>query len=173
MATNLEFITNFQESGQVTQIIDCDNVFSDKYDVYCIKLYALESSAGNNQWVRIRYIDNTGSVITASEYDYAQLTMPSNSAFYENRGTSQNNILYSGIGFTDSTGDNGIVYIYNPYNSSSYTFSQGQSSFMVGTVNYGAKGISVHKSAQTIRGIRFYTDPAAMGAWDISFYGVK
>ena len=173
MATNLEFITNFQASGQKTQIIDCDNVFSDNYDVYCIKLYALENTAGNNQWVRIRYIDNTGTVITASEYDYAQLTMPSNAVFYENRATSQNNILYSGIGFTDDTGDNTIFYVYNPYNSSSYTFQMGQSSFMVGSVVYGAKGISVHKSAETIRGIRFYTDPAAMGAWNISFYGGK
>ena len=173
MPTNLEFITNIQASGQTTQTIDCDNVFSDKYDVYCIKLYALESSSGNHQWVRIRYIDNTGTVITASEYDYAQYTMPATGAFYENRATNQNNIVYSGIGYTDDTGDNSIMYIYNPYDSSSYTFQMGQSAFSTGGNLYSAKGISVHKSAETIRGIRFYTDPAYMGAWNISFYGVK
>ena len=173
MATNLEFITNIQATGQTTQTIDCDNVFSDMYDVYYIKLYTLESSAGNDQWVRIRLIDNTGTVITANEYDNAQLTMPSNSAFYENRATSQNNMLYAGMNYTDNTGGNSSLYVYNPYDSSSYTFLQAQSGFNVGTTLYGTKGIGVHKSAETIRGIRFYTDPASMGAWNISFYGVK
>ena len=174
MATNLEFINSFELNTQtLTYLIDCDNVFSDKYDVYCIKIWAKEYASGNQQWLRIRYLDNTGTVITALEYDYAQLTMPSNAAFYENRGTNADNILYSGTGYTDETGSSAIIYVYNPYDSSSYTFQHGQSGITVGGICYALKGISVHKSAETIRGIRFYTDPGVMGYYKISFYGVK
>jgi len=172
MATNLEFINSFEVSGTV-QLLDCDNIFSDTYDVYYFDVALKESSAGNDQWIRIRLIDNAGSVISDLEYDYAQLTMPSNSAFFDTtRGTSQAQILYGGIGYSDDTGNGGSLYVYNPYNSSSYTFLQAQAGSTVGNVLYGTKGISVHKSAETIRGIRFLTT-AFWGSGKVSVYGVK
>jgi hypothetical protein len=172
MATNLEFINSFEVSGTV-QLLDCDNIFSDKYDVYYLTVALKESSAGNEQWIRIRLIDNSGSVISDSEYDYAQLTMPGNSAYYDTgRATGQAQILYSGIGYTDDTGNGGGLYVYNPNDSSSYTFLQAQAGSTVGNVLYGTKGISVHKSTETIRGIRFLTT-AYWGSGKVSVYGVK
>ena len=172
MATNLEFIQEFEVTGTV-QTLDCDNIFSDRYDVYYLTVALKESSAGNDQWIRIRLIDNAGSVISDLEYDYAQLTMPSNSAFFDTtRGTSQAQILYGGIGYSDDTGNGGSLYVYNPYNSSSYTFLQAQAGSTVGNVLYGTKGISVHKSAETIRGIRLLTT-AFWGSGKVSVYGVK
>jgi len=172
MSTNLEFIQEFEVTGTV-QTLDCDNVFTDKYDVYYLTVALKESSAGNAQWIRMRLIDNSGSVITASEYDYAQLVMPSNSGFYDtNRASGQNVILYGGIGYTDDTGNGGSLYVYNPNDSSSYTFLQAQAGSTVGNVLYGTKGISVHKSTETIRGIRFLTS-AYWGSGTVSVYGVK
>ena len=172
MATNLEFIQEFEVTGTV-QTLDCDNIFSDRYDVYYLTVALKESSAGNDQWIRIRLIDNAGSVISDLEYDYAQLTMPSNSAFFDTtRGTSQAQILYGGIGYSDDTGNGGSLYVHNPYNSSSFTFLQAQAGSTVGNVLYGTKGISVHKSAETIRGIRLLTT-AFWGSGKVSVYGVK
>jgi len=171
MATNLQFIQEFEVTGTV-QSLDCDNVFTDKYDVYFLKVALKESSAGNDQWIRMRLIDNSGSVITASEYDYAQLTLIASSSFSELKGTGQAQILYGGIGYSDDTGNGGGLYVYNPNDSSSYTFLQAQSGSTVGGTLYGGKGISVHKSAETIRGINFHTT-AFWGSGTVSVYGVK
>ena len=171
MATNLEFINSFEVTGTV-QSLDCDNIFSDKYDVYYLTVALKESSAGNDQWIRMRLIDNSGSVITASEYAYAQLNLISNTSFNESRSGGTTAILYGGIGYSDDTGNGGSLYVYNPNDSSSYTFLQAQSGSTVGGTLYGGKGISVHKSAETIRGINFHTT-AYWGSGKISVYGVK
>ena len=106
MSTNLQFIKQFEITGGLVQTLDCDNIFSDSYDVYFFTVSLKESSPGNDQWIRMRLIDNSGSVISDSEYDYAQLTMPSNSSFYDTaRGAGQDNLTYAGIGYADDTGN--------------------------------------------------------------------
>ena len=112
MATNLEFIQEFEVTGTV-QSLDCDNIFSDKYDVYYLTVALKESSAGNDQWIRMRLIDNSGSVITASEYAYAQLNLISNTSFNESRSGGTTAILYGGIGYSDDTGNGGSLYVYS------------------------------------------------------------
>ncbi len=171
MATNLEFITSFEVTGTV-QSLDCDNIFSDEYDVYYLTVALKESSSGNDQWIRMRLIDNAGSVITATEYAYAQLNLIANTSFNEGRSGGANAILYGGIGYSDDTGNSAGLYVYNPNDSSSYTFLQAQSGSTVGGTLYGGKGISVHKSAETIRGINFHTT-AYWGSGTVSVYGVK
>tara|TARA_Y100000004_G_C8810194_1_gene367322 strand:+ start:243 stop:764 length:522 start_codon:yes stop_codon:yes gene_type:complete len=170
MAGSLQFIQEFEVTGTV-QTLDCDNIFSDRYDVYYLTVALKESSAGNDQWIRIRLIDNTGTVITASEYDYAQLTLIANTTFSELKGTGQAQILYGGIGYSDDTGNGGGLYVINPNDSSSYTFLQAQSGSTVGGTLYGGKAISVHKSAETIRGINFHTT-AFWGSGTVRVYGL-
>ena len=79
MAGNLELINSFEVTSTVTSF-DCDNVFSANYDVYMIAIDGIQEVTAK-QWLRIRFLDSTGTVINASEYDYAQLRMPSNGAF--------------------------------------------------------------------------------------------
>ena len=171
MATNLQFIDSFEVSGTV-QSLDCDNIFSSNYDVYYLTIKFQESSAGNDQWTRIRLIDNAGSVITASEYDYAQFNQISNTSFVQSRATGQAQILYGGVGYSDDQTNGAQLYVFNPNDSSSYTFLLGQGASSVGTVLYGTRAISVHKSAETIRGINFHTT-AFWGSGKVSVYGVK
>ena len=172
MASNLEFIGKFEVTGTV-QTLDCDNVFSDAYKSYFIKVSLKESSSGNDQWIRIRLIDNSGSVISDSEYDYAQYVMPSNTGFYDtNRAENQDNITYSGIGYVDGPGQGGEMYIHNPADSASYTFMTASSSTTVTGHQYTVKGIAFHEVAETIRGIRFYST-AYFGSGSVSIYGVK
>ena len=148
MAGSLELINKTDFSSVST--VNVDNVFSDKYDVYYLTVALKESSAGNDQWIRMRLIDNSGSVITASEYAYAQLNLISNTSFNESRSGGTTAILYGGIGYSDDTGNGGSLYVYNPNDSSSYTFLQAQAGSTVGNNLFGTKGISVHKSAERI-----------------------
>ena len=173
MATKLEWIEDFEITGGTVQTLDCDNIFSDSYDVYFFTVTLNESSSGNDQWVRIRLINSTGGIITTSNYDYAQYTMPANATYYDTaRGANQDNFTYSGIGYADDTGNSGSMYIFNPYDSGSYTFLNAQASSTVGTVLHGTKGIGVYKVAETIRGVRFYTT-TYWGSGKVQVYGVK
>jgi len=171
MATNLQFIQQFEITGTV-QTLDCDNIFSTNYDVYFFSYELKESSSGNDQWIRMRLIDNSGSVISDSEYDYAQLVLPSNATYYQTVGVAQDNWTYAGVGYSDDTGNAGSIYIYSPNDSGSYTYLTTQASSTVTNIAYGTKGIGVHKVAETIRGLRFYTT-TYWGSGTVSVYGVK
>jgi hypothetical protein len=81
--------------------------------------------------------------------------------------------------FTDQLSDSGGAnlgfYVFNPYDSSSYTFTKSQMAGKNSGDFYGNKGIGVHKSAETIRGLQLYESDAArtFGGGQINIYGVK
>jgi len=174
MAGNLEFINSFT-SGSVTSF-SIDNIFSDDYDVYYFTANTGASDFTNTH-INLRLLDSTGTVISATEYDRARLLMLSFAAFQEAKGTNQNfmvQVLYMKSN-PSAIGGNTNFYIYNPYDSSSYTFLSGQNSLFDGGVGDGGLGnkfISVHKSAETIRGINLYSGET-MNAVEVSVYGVK
>ena len=170
MATNLQFI----KSASATNVssIDVSDCFSDKYDVYKIVIHNVDGyQSSGNRLVDMRFIDTVPSVISGSEYDYAVLNLDASNAFSESRDTSATIIgrLYA---YTNAD-DFGAVtlYIFNPNDSSSYTFALYQSSGWLGR-NYSAKGIGVHKSAEQITGVQFKTNADNMDI-DLSVYGVK
>ncbi len=66
-----------------------------------------------------------------------------------------------------------LTTVYNPNDSSSYTFYNGQSSIKASSGLAGAKYNGVHKSAEQITGINILP---STGTWDnitINIYGVK
>jgi hypothetical protein len=81
--------------------------------------------------------------------------------------------------FTDQLSDSGGAnlgfYVFNPYDSSSYTFTTSQMAGNNSAGFYGHKGIGVHKSAETIRGLQLYESNVArtFGGGQINIYGVK
>ena len=105
--------------------------------------------------------------------------MISSAAFQEGRSTNNNymqQVLYMKAN-ASAIGGNANFYIYNPYDSSSYTFMLGQGAGGYDTANNrfrGAKQIGVHKSAEQITGIHFLSSSGSFN-FDvtISVYGVK
>ena len=170
MAGNLEFIKS--ETGSSVTSLDVTDCFSADYDVYQINLVQFDRATAD--FAGIRLLDSGGTVITANEYDYAFLNMRSYSTFAENRATNTsfiNGFAYSQTTALDTT--TGTVWnIFNPYDSSSYTFTKGQSSVMVD--GYGVssfKAISVHKSAEQITGFQIYTNAVSFNA-TVKVYGL-
>jgi len=176
MATNLQFIKSTSITAGVTTV-NVDNVFSDQYDVYyCQVVGVFHDTDVSNGIEGIRLIDSSGSVITASEYDNATLVLKADTSFQEVNNTS--NSYMNMYLITDQLSDgssSSSFYIYNPYNSSSYTFMQYQSTGANSGSKWGGKGISVHKSAETIRGLQLYESNGArtFGGGTINVYGVK
>ena len=169
MATNLEFIKS--ASGSSVSTLDVDNCFSDKYDVYKILISKLDLSA--NAELRIKYKNSSG-LVTTSTYDYALLNLKSYNVFTETRVPSTT-FLYTAFAYSPTSNAIGNqCYIFNPYDSSSYTLAQGQSSsYLNGFGSYGTKWIGVEKTAQQIVGIQFLPSTGSFDNLDVKVYGVK
>jgi len=171
MATNLQFIKSASGSGVSSlSVTDC---FSAEYDVYQATIDIDNCTSGGN-WSFLRFIDSGGSVISASEYDYASLSLFSYASFGEEKGTSQTEI--SRIQFVKNTGKGGntLLNIFNPNDSSSYTFTQHQSSSSESSPNqmFASKVIGVHKSAEQITGFSIGLS-LTINNIEINVYGVK
>ena len=175
MVGSLELISKTVVSSNTTSVT-ISPIFSDKYDVYKVLVTKTTSSSTNPYFFSLRFTDSSNSIISASEYDYASLYLKSDSAFNENRATSQDKIPEP-FGETDADPEssNSVMYVFNPYDSSSYTFIQTQSVFSVSGVSKGNKYIAVHKSAEQINGINIFRSAGSeeMAEATVSVYGVK
>jgi len=171
MAGNLEFIKS--DSGTSVSSLSVTDCFSANYDVYQVVIAKLDSTS--NAYGYLRFIDSGGSVISDLEYDYAQMDLTSYSTPYaQNKATAQNKGLLGYVGGTGTADMGGfLTTVYNPNDSSSYTFYSGQSSMKGASGLAGSKYIGVHKSSEQITGINILP---SVGSWDnitVNVYGVK
>lgn len=152
MATNLQFIQSTSASG--VSSMNMSNCFGSSYNNYFLTITEYVPSGGLN--LNLRLIDSGGSVISASEYERAFLDMLSNSSFSESGSTAQNlfNVLNFNSGHDEGTGANATIY--NPFNSSAFTYCTAETSDY-SSVGRGRKLVMVHKSAEQITGLNFFT----------------
>jgi len=175
MAGNLEFIQsiNISTSQSTTSVTNC---FTSNYDVYEIYVAGVSTVGTSQTDLNMRLIDSGGSVISDSEYDYAHLIMRTDTSFTEQRATSQAQFYRTFAQSTDQIPESQGAYVtvFNPNNSSSYTFIKYQSSAALAGLKIGIKGIGVHKSAEQITGFQLIdangTRPYDTGK--ISVYGL-
>ena len=172
MAGSLEFIKS--ASGTSVSSLDVTDCFSANYDVYYFALTKMKRASADN-FILLRFLDSGGTVISASEYDYASLELRAYTSFNEARATNQTRIQNIVYGSSNTADIGGVsLYVYNPYDSSSYTFVQNQSSsFRASNGGFGLKTIGVHKSAEQISGVRFIAEGVNLDTIDVSVYGVK
>jgi hypothetical protein len=172
MAGSLEFIKNVNGSSNVSSF-DVTNVFSDKYDVY--KIVTTITTDSSFLEVPMRLLDSGGSEINQAEYDNAGLELRSGTTFGETRVTGGTEIIRPmRTGSGTALAGNNVVYIFNPYDSSSYTFLMYQvSAFGTSDNLVGQKGISVHKSAETISGFKYFVSSNNITSHNVSVFGVK
>jgi len=176
MATNLEFIHQ-QDMSTSTSDISITNLFSDTYSSYFISTSGVQSSGFSRFTMRL--LDSGGSPITQTEYDVAVLLLNSASGFAETRSVNDNRFFqFLGYNLTDGSAPSqgATAYIFNPNDSSSYTFVQSQSSNN-GSNLVGMKYIGVHKVAEQITGIQLksegFSGTTTFKSGTTSIYGVK
>ncbi len=173
---NLEFIT--QAKGVNVNTLSITNCFSDKYDVYKIVGHSAEYIPTDTNVIdlQMQFIDSGGSVISDAEYDTARLLMKAESSFDKDR-IEGSTYMYGTMVFGNYDNSGMVNYVFNPNNSSSYTFMQGQG---VGGYDISnnrfrpSKQLGVHKSAEQINGIHFKSSSGSLNfTVTISVYGVK
>ena len=83
------------------------DVFTTDFDIYKISLH---SSSATEKEDHIQFINSSGSVISSSNYDYAQLFLRSYSSFSEVRDTSDTKLRLI-TGSEDNFGGNAVIYV--------------------------------------------------------------
>ena len=168
MSTNLQFIKSTTAASGVSSlsVTDC---FSAEYDVYQVTVTKLQTSTSAN--IDVRFIDESG-VVTGATYDEAIQILVSNTGFSEIRGAGVTSIGGISFGNGSTVGASINMTVFNPNDSSSYTFLTDQSNAWTGNLQ-GYKGIGVEKTAQTITGINFFPSSGTLTEMEISVYGVK
>ena len=175
MAGNLEFIKS--ASGTSVSSLSVTDCFSADYDVYYVSLTKVDTTSDTS--VYIQTVDS-GGANTGANYDMAGLYMKAFASFAESKLTNHT-AWGNGSNFTMLVGGNSAYdmgvgfYVFNPYDSSSYTFIQGQQAGTVPSGKYGIKHIGVYKVAEQITGLKFglVSGLVTFNNITVNVYGVK
>ena len=164
--SNLRLINEFTASS--VSSFSMTDVFTTDFDIY--KFTTKQSGFSGNTSIEGRFINSSGSVITASNYDYARLLMKANTSFFAQSVT--NNSDFRSCGEADDEGSMSVSYIFNPMSTSSYTFwlSSDVSSFNA----YNMRCIAVLKQTTQVAGVNFFTDNGGtMTNFECKVYGLR
>ena len=175
---SLELIAQ-QSADNSAQTLDFTDCFTDRFDVYKIQFKNYAPTNDENT-LRLRLKNASGEISGASAYQFAIQYGNAGGSFGENKDTTSDYMQIMG-GIGTSTGENasGYIYIYNPTNSSKYTFASNQSTFLDQNGNYTMFfGGSVYTTAESVTGCIFRNISAGgtlgnINTCDISIYGVK
>ena len=148
-------LINETEITSSVSSVDITDVFSADFDIYKITSQAVSSTA--ELGTRLRYINSSGSVISASNYDNAFLVLYTYQSFGEGKTVNgDHHSAFFGTSDVAPEGTSAVAYIFNPYSSSSYTFAINQIMSVANLNEYSRKYISVFKQATSVTGFRAY-----------------
>ena len=171
--SNLRLI-NETITGTGVEQINITDVFSTDYDIYQIEVTDFGRSTANDSWFYLRYINSAGSLVTASNYDYAFLQLRSDASFAEVKSTSGTNLSQALGQVDDNLISNGaVLYIFNPFNSSSYTFMLNQTAGSSGSSKRFNKGIGVLHQTNSITGINISVSSSNITEGKIRIFGLR
>ena len=151
------------------------DVFTTDFDIYKITLY---SSSATEKEDHIQFINSGGSFVNSSSYDYAQLFMRSYQSFSEVRDTSDTKLRLI-TGSEDNFGGNAIIYVFNPTNTSSFTFILSQMSRGYDLQNDNGfdmdsnKNIGILKQQSSITGFHLFNSSTATSDYTARTYGLR
>ena len=135
--------------------VSVTDIFTSDFDIYKIVIDDYQSAT--SQELAMRFVNSSGSVVSASNYDRATLFLRSYNTFQEGRATSADKIEALGFNSATTVGFGLTLYVINPNLSSSYSFVLSQTSSDVsgsGNINY--KAIGVLKQTASMGGLNFF-----------------
>ena len=170
--SNLRLINETTASNVAN--VSVTDVFSSDFDIYKVILEVDDGTQADN--IHGRFINSSGSIITTGTYDWANMDLNSYAAFTEQRYTNTAyfpNLTQAEAG--TNQGGNFVMYVFNPYSSSSYSFMFGQTSQFFNSGNYlrSRKYIGVNKTTASITGLNFYTSASGTPDFSIRTYGLR
>jgi len=141
-------------------LIDFGGVI-DSDDVYMLLINNV-APVTDSRDIKIR-VTESGTANSTANYDYAFVRLRTDTTFSKNAATNENQYdVSTGIGNATGEQCSAIIYIYNAYNSSEYTFfSQEQIQLSPTTLLIGSQGGGVFHSASQVDGIEIFCEVGA------------
>ena len=174
--SNLRFINETTITSGVSTV-NIENVFSADFDIYKITSNGISTVGTSQTDPDLRFINSSGSLILASDYDYAHQIMRADASFTEQRNTNEDEFYrFFGESVDQAPEENGQVsYIFNPFSSTSYTFALYQSMVASATLKIAMKGIGVLKQTSSITGfqVKDNTNSRPFAGGTIRVYGLR
>jgi len=154
--------------------INITDVFSSDFDIYMVDFSNLLSTSSSYYYIRC--INSSGSVVSTGN-DFATHLIRSNGTEYEYRGTNTvsmwatSNVVVSVS--NGNTGNAGVLYFFNPFSSSSYTFMLGQEAYYGYSSSRQNKHIGVHTNTTSMTGINLLNYAETFTGGTIRTYGLR
>lgn len=146
--------------------VNVTDVFSADFDIYKI------TYDDGGQYGFLRFINSSGSVMSDASYDTARHNLILNNTFTETRAVSDTNGIYAFTESSSADGGGNVLYVFNPFLSSSYTFVIAQTvDIQTGTNHRIARGIGVHKNASSMGGFQLNGNAGVDGT--LRTYGIR
>ena len=159
--SNLRLLNSSSGTGVTT--LSVNNVFTDDFDIYKIKITC---SSALEQETNLNFISVGGGVVTSSDHEAVQLYMRGYAAFTGISTTSDTDIRLV-VGDEDNFGGSAIIYVFNPRNPAAYTFVAHQGSLAIdlndnNTPSFASnRGIGVLKQTSVINGFHLSNNNAS------------
>ena len=175
--SNLRLIKQTATASGITSVSMTD-VFSSDYDIYKVTVAQTTYDVSNTDVIalKIRFIDPGGSIISASNYDSANMHMKAETTKDEDKFTN-GTYSYAGAVIGNYENSGGSHWIYNPYNSDRYSFVTFEGIGGYDSSNNkmrSMKGIGVLEQQASMTGVNFYSSNASntFSAY-VTVYGLR
>jgi hypothetical protein len=156
--SNLRLINETTVSSTVSSV-NIENVFTDDFDIYKITSNGFELTSNGGANIDLRLINSSGSVISTN-YALAILNLKSWTSFSDGNRSTNNNRVQFYFGRAGASGEttSSVGYIFNPTNSSSYTFGVFQNFYDNNNIlPEGSKGILALTQTNSITGFQAFS----------------
>ena len=170
--SNLRLLSDTDLVDGVTTF-SATNVFSDDYDIYKITINNLSHNSGSPAQISFRFINSAGSIITSSEYDSASLQLRSSNTGIENRSQNDTDSVIMGYADLSPEASGFVIYVFNPTNTSSFTYFICQSSVAVSAVLHTFKGIGVLTETTDVTGFQIIASSNTLDSGNMKVYGLR
>ena len=151
--SNLRFL-NETTVGSSVSTVDVTDVFTSDFDIYKIVVPQMVTNGTASTDVAMRFINSSGSIVTASEYDWANRGIRAYTTYQDERDTGDVYIQKFGQADQEPEGTSIVSYVFNPFSTSSNTFVLWQDSFSFGSGKGGGKGVGALKQYSSITGFQ-------------------
>tara|TARA_R100001086_G_scaffold141781_1_gene74480 strand:- start:148 stop:684 length:537 start_codon:yes stop_codon:yes gene_type:complete len=158
--SNLRLIKQTATASGISSVSLTD-VFSADYDIYCVTVAQTTYDVTNTDViaVKLRFISAGGSIVSASNYDSANMHMKAETTKDEDK-FENGTYSYSGAIIGNYENGGGVHWIYNPYNNDRYsfvTFEGGGGYDSSNNKMRSQKGIGILKQTASMTGVNFYS----------------
>lgn len=146
------------------------DVFSSDFKIYKIAIPSFKTSIVSA--IGWRFINSSGSTVTTNNYFKATRVKRSYNTF---QSDNVNANYFFQMGNSDGTNNSttNIVWLYNPYQNSEWTFISQQNSDMTTSGQLGFSAIGVLKETTSITGLNLYSNAGGNFDINVKIYGLR